>query len=88
VSREDWACMAIIVIGLILFLVGANIYNAFAGYLGFFLFIGGIIALIALYIYNYFASRKVPRDEETAKTSPFPSQRNDCPVKLLCLTVL
>ncbi len=69
-SREDWACFFVIIIGIILFLAGANFYNAFVGYLGFFLFMGGVIALIALYIYDYLASRKTSRGEEKTENPP------------------
>jgi hypothetical protein len=51
-SREDWICVAIIILGIILFLVGANIYNAPVGWVGVFLLVGGILALILMYVYN------------------------------------
>jgi membrane-bound ClpP family serine protease len=69
-SREDWACIGIIVMGIILFLVGANVYNAFLGYLGVFFLIGGVLALIALYIYNYLLSRRTPSSEEKPLNPP------------------
>jgi membrane-bound ClpP family serine protease len=51
-SREDWACIFLIILGIILFLVGANIYNSVVGWSGVFLFVAGILALIVLYVYH------------------------------------
>jgi hypothetical protein len=36
----------------LLFLYGANIYNAVVGYTGIYLFIGAIIAYLVIYIYK------------------------------------
>lgn len=68
-SREDWACFFIIVLGIILFLVGANLYNAFVGWLGVFLFLGGIIALVALYMYNWLLTKK-PSQQQLQAQNP------------------
>jgi hypothetical protein len=51
-SWKDWAGLGIAILGIILFLVGANSYNVFVGWLGVFLFVGGILAIIVLYVYN------------------------------------
>ena len=51
-SREDWACVGLMIFGILLFLYGANYYSNFVGWTGVFLFVGGFLALIALYIYN------------------------------------
>jgi len=51
-SRIDWACLAAFVIGFLLFLYGANAYNAVAGSLGIVLFVGAIIVYILKYIYK------------------------------------
>jgi membrane-bound ClpP family serine protease len=51
-SQEDWACIGLIIIGIILILIGANYYNEVFGWLGVFLFLVGILAIIALYVYN------------------------------------
>jgi membrane-bound ClpP family serine protease len=59
VSREDWACVVLIVLGILLFLYGANYYDNFVGWMGVFLAIGGFLALIALYIYNFFTKPKL-----------------------------
>jgi hypothetical protein len=50
-------------VGIVFFLVGANIYNALIGWFGVFLFLGGILALILLYVYN---SLSKPKTDATA----------------------
>jgi membrane-bound ClpP family serine protease len=69
VSREDWLCLGLIIFGIVFFLVGANIYNALIGWFGVFLFLGGILALIMLYVYS---SLSKPRTE--AEPQPEPAQ--------------
>ncbi|MGA3058880.1 MAG: hypothetical protein ABSD92_00770 [Candidatus Bathyarchaeia archaeon] len=51
-SWIDWACLGIFILGFLLFLYGANIYNAIVGYTGIYLFIGAIAAYIVIYIYK------------------------------------
>ncbi len=51
-SWIDWACLGIFILGLLLFIYGANIYNAIVGYTGVFLFIGAIVAYLIMYIYK------------------------------------
>ena len=51
-SWTDWAILAIVIMGFILFLYGANFYDAVIGWVGVFLFFGGIIAFFVLYIYD------------------------------------
>jgi membrane-bound ClpP family serine protease len=65
-SREDWACVCLIILGILLFLVGANYYNSLVGWLGVFLFVGGILALIILYVYN---SLTKPKSQSESQTS-------------------
>jgi drug/metabolite transporter (DMT)-like permease len=48
----DWACLGVAVIGIVLFLYGANYYNAVVGWLGVFLFVGAIVAYLLLYAYK------------------------------------
>jgi len=52
VSWTDWACLGIFIFGFLLFLVGANIYNAIIGYSGIYLFIGAIAAYLIIYAYK------------------------------------
>lgn len=45
-------CLLIVVLGLILFLYGANYYDATIGYVGLGLFVGGIVLYIFLKVYE------------------------------------
>ncbi len=49
-SWTDWACLGVFILGFLLFLYGANIYNAIIGYAGIYLFAGSIIAYLLLYV--------------------------------------
>jgi membrane-bound ClpP family serine protease len=51
-SRTNWVCLGIIVLGIMLFLYGANYYNDIVGWAGVYLFITGILVIIVLYIYS------------------------------------
>jgi len=51
-SWTDWACLGIFILGFLLFLYGANIYNAVVGYTGLYLFIGAIAAYLIIYVYK------------------------------------
>jgi membrane-bound ClpP family serine protease len=57
-SRADWACLGLIILGVILFLYGANFYDNFVGWTGVFMFVGGILAWIVLYVYGEVMKRK------------------------------
>jgi len=48
----NWACVGLLICGIILFLYGANFYNAAVGWAGAYLFLIGAIGLLALYIYG------------------------------------
>ncbi len=51
-SKTDWTIVAILILGFLLFLYGANYYDAIIGYTGIYLFIGGIAAYLIIYIYK------------------------------------
>ena len=51
-SRAYWACVGLMVVGFVLFLYGANYYNAAVGFAGEFVFIFGIVAALVVYIYS------------------------------------
>jgi len=51
-SWTDWALLGVFVLGFLLFLYGANTYNAVVGYSGVYLFIGSIAAYLIIYIYK------------------------------------
>jgi hypothetical protein len=57
-SWTDWACLCIVLLGFILFLYGANFYDAGIGWAGVFLFFGGILSFLVLYIYNELTKRE------------------------------
>jgi len=48
----DWILLALFILGFLLFLYGANTYNAIVGYSGVYLFIGSIGTYFAIYIYK------------------------------------
>jgi len=49
---KDIVCLFVIIIGVVLFLYGANYYDAVVGWSGVFLIIGGLFARIILMIYE------------------------------------
>jgi hypothetical protein len=51
-SWTDWTLLAAFIVGFILFLYGANTYNAIVGYGGIYLFIGSVAVYLVLYIYH------------------------------------
>ncbi len=51
-SRIDWVLLIAFVVGFLLFLVGANYYNAIVGYGGIYLFIGAIAVYLIIYVYK------------------------------------
>ena len=51
-SRIDWACIVAVILGFILFLYGANVYNAIVGWVGVYFFFGGILVFLVRYIYG------------------------------------
>ncbi len=51
-SWTDWTLLCLFIVGFLLFLVGANIYNAIVGYSGIYLSIGSIAAYLIIYIYK------------------------------------
>ncbi|MCW4010790.1 MAG: hypothetical protein NWF05_09255 [Candidatus Bathyarchaeota archaeon] len=54
-SWKDWICLFAVILGVILFLYGANYYNAAVGWLGVLLIVGGIVTLLLLYVYTLLA---------------------------------
>jgi hypothetical protein len=60
-SRADWVFFGLLVLGIILFLIGANYWNDVVGWLGVFLFVGSIVAWIVLYVYNWLKKRDVQK---------------------------
>jgi len=51
-SRIDWACLIAAILGFVLFIIGANVYNAVVGWVGVYFFFGGILVFLVRYIYG------------------------------------
>ena len=51
-SWTDWTCLGVFIVGFLLFLYGANMYNAIVGYTGLYMWIGSIIAYLLTYVYK------------------------------------
>ena len=51
-KKIDWLLLAVFIAGFVLFLVGANTWNAAVGYGGIYMSIGSIAAYIIIYIYH------------------------------------
>jgi hypothetical protein len=56
-SWTDWSLLVVFIAGFLLFLYGANTYNAIVGYSGIYLFIGSIAAYLIIYIYKELSKR-------------------------------
>ncbi len=61
-SWKDWLCAAIIILGILMFLYGANYYDNTVGWTGVFLIAGGILAVIVLYIHGVLSRRVGPQN--------------------------
>ncbi|MEM3622176.1 MAG: hypothetical protein QXZ02_03095 [Candidatus Bathyarchaeia archaeon] len=57
-SWKDFACLCIIIVGIILFLYGSNYYDATIGWTGVSFIFGGILAEIILKVYESIIKRK------------------------------
>ncbi len=68
-SWTDWTILGAFIAGFLLFLYGANSYNALAGYGGVYLFIGSIAAYLVLYIY-----KELKKKEPVQAPTPAPAQ--------------
>jgi len=66
-SREDWICIALMILGIFLFLYGANYYNNAVGWAGVLLFVLGLFGLIVLAVYNEL-SKRTSKIETEVKT--------------------
>ena len=57
-SLTDWTLLVLFIVGFLLILVGANVYNAIVGYSGIVLFLGSIITYVVLYVYKEISKRQ------------------------------
>jgi hypothetical protein len=56
---DDWICLVLIIVGIIMFLYGANYYNEIAGWLGILLFVSATAAFVMLYVYKSLTRSKI-----------------------------
>ena len=56
-SWTDWTLLCVFIIGFVLFLVGANVYNAVIGFTGVYLFIGSVAVYLILYLYKEYIKK-------------------------------
>ena len=68
-SWKDWVCVAFIILGIILFLYGANYYSQTIGWTGVVFFVGGVIVLVLLYVYNLL-NKKEEKEGAEAQRAP------------------
>ncbi len=57
-SWTDWTLFGLFILGFLLFLYGANTYNAVVGYSGVYLFISSIAGYLIIYIYKELTRKK------------------------------
>ena len=57
-SWIDWTLLVLFIVGFLLILVGANVYNSIVGFSGVFVFLGSIIAYVVIYVYKEIAKRQ------------------------------
>ncbi len=55
----DLTCLLAVVLGIVLFLYGANYYDNLVGWAGVYLFVGGIFARIIIFAYKK-SAKKLP----------------------------
>ena len=55
---KEPVCLFIVVLGIILFLYGANAYDALTGWTGVGLFVAGVLLYVALEAYGSLAKKK------------------------------
>jgi uncharacterized membrane protein len=54
----NWATLSSVILGLVLVLYGANFYDAVIGWVGVYLFFGGILVFLVFYIYRELTSKE------------------------------
>jgi membrane-bound ClpP family serine protease len=58
-SWLNWLCVALVIAGILCFLVGANIYNALLGWSGVYMFAGGIAIYLVSYVWSEIKKEQV-----------------------------
>jgi hypothetical protein len=56
-SWEDILCVCLMILGIIVFVYGSNVYNATFGWGGLFIMIAGVIGEIVLEVYRFWIKR-------------------------------
>jgi hypothetical protein len=56
-SWKSLAILFVVILGIVLFLIGANYYDEVSGWSGLFLIVGGIIAYLELGVYGALRKR-------------------------------
>ena len=51
-SWVNLTCLGMVIVGVVLFLYGANFYDVVIGWVSVYLIIGGILVFLLFYIYN------------------------------------
>lgn len=69
-SWTDWTILGAFIAGFLLFLYGANTYNAIAGYGGVYLFIGSIAVYLILYLYKEIRKKPLSETPSEAHQNP------------------
>ncbi len=58
---ENWVCIGIVVFGIVLFLYGANFYDALIGFIGLYFAVIGLVALLVIYVYGEWSKGKAQK---------------------------
>jgi len=69
-SREDWICVVLMILGVFLFLYGANYYDNVVGWAGVYLFVIGFFGLVILAIYRELSKVKPEVESEAVVEAP------------------
>jgi uncharacterized membrane protein len=56
-SWVNWTCLGVVLLGVVLFLYGANYYNADVGWVGVGLSVVGILVFLVHYVYGELTKR-------------------------------
>jgi hypothetical protein len=59
-SWIDWACLGAVIVGFILFVYGANAYDAVVGWTGVFIGIAAVAAFIVYHVYKELTKEQPP----------------------------
>ncbi len=69
-SYINWLSILLVILGIALFLVGANIYNAFVGWAGVYMVIGGILLYLGKYLYAELRKKEPQKEAAPQAQNP------------------